>query len=57
MAQIVAGCWVEAGKRSGGVVGHKKGNPKGPKVGVLLEGQQMWLADKPSSSREYILNY
>jgi hypothetical protein len=54
---MVAGCWVEAGKRSGGVGGHGKGNRKGPALGVLLEGQQMRLADKPSSSREYILNY
>lgn len=56
-AEMVAGCWVEAGKRSGGVGGHGKGNRKGPALGVLLEGQQMRLADKPSSSREYILNY
>lgn len=37
--------------------GAQMGKYPGPKAHVLLEEQQMWLADKPSSSREYILNY
>lgn len=43
------------GRRDGET--HEWGNNQGPTLHVLLEGQQMWLADKPSSSQEYILNY